>query len=81
MGHYLIRRLIVSIITLIFISMVVFGILATAPGDPLSGFGANPKCPGRTPQRLREQMGIDDPLPVQYGRWGPPVSAGQWGVS
>ncbi len=44
MGRYLIRRVIISIITLICISVVIFSILALAPGDPLSGFRRKSEC-------------------------------------
>jgi len=81
MGRYLIRRVIVSIFTLICISVVVFSILALAPGDPLSGFGANPNVPAELRQKMRDQMGIDDPVPVQYGRWATQYLQGNWGIS
>jgi peptide/nickel transport system permease protein len=81
MGRYLIRRVIVSIITLICISVVIFAILAMAPGDPLSGFAANPNVPAELRQQMREQMGIDDPVPVQYGRWATQYLQGNWGIS
>ncbi len=54
MGRYLIRRILVSIVTLIAISMVVFGILAIAPGDPLSGFASNPNVPPELRERIRD---------------------------
>jgi peptide/nickel transport system permease protein len=81
MGRYLIRRVIVSIITLICISIVIFAILALAPGDPLSGFGANPNVPAELRQQMREQMGIDDPVPEQYARWATQYLQGNWGIS
>lgn len=81
MGRYLIRRLLVSLVTLVFISVVVFLILAMAPGDPLSGFGANPNVPAELRQQLRKQMGIDDPVPVQYARWATQYVQGNWGIS
>ena len=45
MTAYITRRLVTSIPTLVLISMVVFGILALAPGDPLGQFAANPDIP------------------------------------
>jgi peptide/nickel transport system permease protein len=81
MARYLIRRLLVSIVTLIAISVVIFTILAMAPGDPLSGFATNPNVPPELRQRLRAQMGIDDPIPVQYTRWATQYVQGNWGVS
>ena len=78
MGRYLIRRGIVSVISLIAISMVVFGILAIAPGDPLSGFASNPNVPPELRQRIRQQMGLDDPIPVQYAKWATSYVRGDW---
>ena len=68
MGRYLIRRAIISVFTLIAISMVVYGILAIAPGDPLSGFANNPNVPPELRERIRKTMGLDDPIHVQYLR-------------
>lgn len=81
MGAYLIRRFLISIVTLIAISMVIFSILYLAPGDPLSGFANNPNVPPELRQRLREQMGLDDPLPTQYSKWARQYVQGNWGVS
>jgi peptide/nickel transport system permease protein len=81
MGAYLIRRTLISIVTLIAISMVIYSILYLAPGDPLSGFANNPNVPPELRQRLRKQMGIDDPLPQQYTKWAYQYIQGNWGVS
>jgi len=81
MGRYLIRRLLISVITLVAISMVVFSILALAPGDPLSGFANNPNVPPELRQRLRKQLGIDDPIHVQYIKWATQYIKGNWGES
>ena len=78
MGRYLIRRGIISIVTLIAISMVVYTILAIAPGDPLSGFANNPNVPPELRQRIRETMGLNDPIHVQYLRWAKAYVQGDW---
>ncbi len=78
MGRYLIRRTIISIFTLIAISMVVYAILALAPGDPLSGFANNPNVPPELRARIRETMGLDDPIHVQYLRWASAYVQGDW---
>ena len=62
MGRYLIRRAIISIFTLIAISIVVYTILALAPGDPLSGFANNPNVPPELRERIRKTMGLEDPI-------------------
>lgn len=81
MGQYLIRRGLISIVTLVVISMVVFSILALAPGDPLSGFANNPNVPPELRQRLADQLGINDPIHEQYVRWATQYVQGNWGVS
>lgn len=78
MGRYLIRRIIVSVLTLIAISMVVFTILAVAPGDPLSGFASNPNVPPELRERIRKTMGLDDPIYVQYTKWATAYVQGDW---
>jgi peptide/nickel transport system permease protein len=78
LGHYLIRRVLISVVSLIAISMVVFGILAIAPGDPLSGFATNPNVPPELRARIRASMGLDDPIPVQYAKWASSYIRGDW---
>jgi peptide/nickel transport system permease protein len=78
MTQYLIRRFIISIITLIAISIVVFGILSLAPGDPLGEFANNPGVPIAVRQQIRKQMGLDDPITVQYVKWAKNYAQGNW---
>jgi peptide/nickel transport system permease protein len=78
LGRYLIRRAIISIFTLIAISIVVYTILALAPGDPLSGFANNPNVPPELRERIRKTMGLDDPIYVQYLRWASAYVQGDW---
>ena len=78
MGRYLIRRAFISVVTLIAISMVVYFILAIAPGDPLSGFANNPNVPPELRQRIRHTMGLDDPIQVQYFKWATAYVQGDW---
>ncbi len=81
MGRYLIRRSLISVVSLIAISMVIFTILAVAPGDPLSGFATNPNVPPELRARIRAQMGLDDPIPIQYSKWAWSYAQGDWGQS
>ena len=78
MGRFLIRRAIVSVVTLIAISMVVYTILAIAPGDPLSGFATNPNVPPELRERIRKSMGLDDPIHVRYLKWAGAYIQGDW---
>jgi peptide/nickel transport system permease protein len=81
MLSYLVRRLLISAVTLVVISMVIFGILKVAPGDPLAGFANNPNVPADVRARLRTQLGLDDPIPVQYAKWAREYVRGNWGQS
>jgi peptide/nickel transport system permease protein len=81
MTRYLIRRVLVAIPTLIAISMVIFTILALAPGDPLSELALNPAVPPEVRQRLRASMGLDDPVPLRYARWFTSLMRGDFGYS
>ena len=69
MGKYLLRRVLVSVPTLLVISLVVFGIIALAPGDPLSQFAANPAVPPEVREKIRHSLGLDQPWPVRYVKW------------
>jgi len=71
----------VSAFTLILISMVVYSILALAPGDPLGELATNPNVPAEVRLRLREQLGIDDPVHKQYAKWATQYMQGNWGQS
>ncbi len=69
MGKYLLRRLLIAVPTLLLISMVVYAILALAPGDPLSQFGLDPRVPPEVRENIRRQMGLDQPWHIRYVRW------------
>ncbi len=81
MTQYLVRRILISIPTLIAISIVIFTILALAPGDPLAEFAMNPAVPPEVRQRIRQSMGLDDPIPVRYMKWASSMLRGDFGYS
>ncbi len=81
MTQYLIRRVLISIPTLVAISIVIFTILALAPGDPLAEFAMNPAVPPEVRQRIRQSMGLDDPIPVRYVKWASSMLRGDFGYS
>jgi peptide/nickel transport system permease protein len=69
MGRYLIRRLLISVVTLIAISAILYSILFLAPGDPLGGLATNPNVSPETRERIRDSWGLNDPLYIQYFKW------------
>ena len=81
MSRYLVRRLLISIPVLAGISLILFSVLALAPGDPFEELATNPNVPAEVAQRLREQFGLDDPVLVRYARWFTSMVRGDWGFS
>lgn len=71
MTAYLIRRLISTVVLLFIIVTVVFMLIHLLPGDPaitvLGGVDADPDAADI--QRVRERLGLNQPLYVQYGNW------------
>ncbi len=69
MNQYLAKRLLVSIPTLIAISIVIFTILALAPGDPLGEFASNPAITPEVRENIRKAFGLDRPVHIRYIKW------------
>ena len=69
MSRYLIRRFLQAIPTLLGISILSFILVHSAPGGPceFAGFGPGTK-PGDL-KRCQLQLGLDQPLPIQYLSW------------
>ncbi len=81
MGRYLLRRLLIAIPSLIGISIVLFTVLALAPGDPFSELATSPDVPPEVRATLRVKFGLDDPIPIRYLRWFAAMLHGEWGFS
>ncbi len=69
MTRYIIRRLLQAIPLLIIISAVVFGLLQAAPGGPLGAYLRRGDLSGQDLEQLQKQLGLDQPIYVQYGKW------------
>jgi len=80
-GHYLLRRLLIALPALLGISVVLFTVLALAPGDPFSEMALNPNVPPEVQANLRKQFGLDDPIWQRYFRWLAAMMQGDWGFS
>ncbi len=79
--QYIIRRLLVAIPSLLGISVVLFCVLALAPGDPFSEIAANPAIPPEVAASLRAKFGLDDPVYLRYLHWLSAMAHGDWGFS
>lgn len=80
MGPYLLQRLLVTVPTLFGVSVLVFLTLHLTPGDPAQVI-LGPKATETSLEDLRRDLGLDRPIPVQYGRWIAGVVTGDWGRS
>lgn len=81
MPVYLIKRILISIPTLLAISLVVFTILALAPGDPLGEFATNPSISAEVRENIRRSLGLDQPIYIRYWQWIIALLQGNWGYS
>jgi peptide/nickel transport system permease protein len=81
MGNYLLRRLIVAVPSLLGISLILFVLLALAPGDPFGELASNPNIPPEVREALRIKFGMDDPILVRYLHWLVAMLHGDWGFS
>lgn len=76
---YAIRRFVQAVVLLFIVSIVTFILIHAAPGGP--AILANPDLSREQIAQASEQLGFNDPLPVQYGRWLGNVLQGDFGVS
>ena len=81
MGSYIFRRLLIALPSLLGISVVLFTVLALAPGDPFEELATNPNVPAEVRLLLRAKFGLDDPIWQRYFRWLSAMVQGDWGFS
>jgi peptide/nickel transport system permease protein len=78
---WVLRRVLTAIPVLAGISLILFTLLAMAPGDPFEELATNPNVPAEVRMNLRKQFGLDDPIMVRYVRWFGSMVKGDWGFS
>ena len=81
MFNYILRRLLIALPSLLGISVVLFTVLALAPGDPFEELANNPNVPPAVRMALRQQFGLDDPVWQRYWHWLSSMLRGDWGFS
>ena len=81
MFRYFIRRLLTAIPTLLAISIVIFGVLAIAPGNPLGEFASNPAITAEVRENLQRSLGLDQPIYIRYFKWAGAFIQGNMGYS
>jgi peptide/nickel transport system permease protein len=80
-GSYILRRLLIALPSVLGISVVLFTVLALAPGDPFEELATNPNVPAEVRLLLRAKFGLDDPIWQRYFRWFSAMLQGDWGFS
>jgi peptide/nickel transport system permease protein len=79
--NYVLRRLLIALPSLLGISLILFTVLALAPGDPFEELAQNPNVPPEVRMALRAQFGLDDPIWQRYFHWLLNMMRGDWGFS
>lgn len=64
---YTIRRLVLAVPTLLFISLVIFLLLELAPGDPMAQVPLT--VPPEVKAQMREALGLGEPTHIRFGKW------------
>ena len=80
MAYYLVNRIVQFVLVLFFLSVIVFTIVRLIPGDPAAVMLGTEATPQVLAQ-IRQEMGLDQPIPVQYVKWLENVLAGNFGTS
>ena len=80
MFEYLVKRLLTIVPTLVFVSMLIFGLQQLLPGDPAVVLAGEERDP-QVVAHLRAKLHLDDPLPLRYLRWVGGVVQGDLGES
>lgn len=78
--RYAVRRILQSIPLLLGILTLIFFLIHIAPGDPTTLY-FNPNVPEAVREQMRHNMGLDQPLLVQYVRWMASFVRGDFGYS
>lgn len=82
MTTFILRRLLQTVIVIVILSYVCFGLMTLMPGDPVEMMiSANPKITQEDVTRLRDFYGLDQPVYKRYLNWVSDISSGDLGYS
>jgi peptide/nickel transport system permease protein len=81
MAVYLARRIVGAVPLLLFVSVTVFALLHAAPGGPTGAYMRRGNMNAADLAALEEKLGLNDPLPIQYGKWLGRVLQGDLGMA
>src|SRR2546425_2249360 len=81
MRAYLARRVVQALVVLVLVSLGGFTVLHLAPGGPVAIYAMSPTMSAEDMERLTRQLGLDQPLHVQYAKWAGGLMTANWGRS
>lgn len=81
MISFIVRRALVALGSILGASMVLYAVLALAPGDVFGDLLTNPGIPADVVANLRERLGLDQPIHLRYLHWLLAMLQGDWGYS
>jgi peptide/nickel transport system permease protein len=77
---YFVRRIILLLVTVVLVSLITFAVFQIIPGDPIR-IMLGPEADEARVETLEKQLGLDQPLPMQYVNWISGVFTGDLGDS
>ena len=81
MGRYTIRRLLQMIPVIIGTTFLIYAMVWALPGDPFAGKCGDRPCPESYISEMEAKFNLNDPLPVQYGKYLGNLLTGDFGES
>ncbi len=81
MLRYMIRRLLSAIPLMIGVSIIIFALIQSMPGNPFDMYLENPNVSFEEIEKIKVHYGFDKPIPVRYVIWFGNILKGDWGVS
>lgn len=81
MTHFLIRRLVAMVPVVVVTTLLAFSLILLLPGDPARMMLGDQAGNAQAYQALRQELGLDKPVPVQYLEWLDRVAQGDFGTS
>lgn len=74
------RRLLALVPLVFLVTLIVWGLILIIPGDQALAIAGDSATPEQV-EAIREDLGLDDPIPVRYGRWLAAAVQGDLGTS
>src|SRR5215217_6689803 len=81
MAPFLLRRTMQGIVIVLAVATLAFVLLHLAPGDPVQALLSDPRISEELRASMRQQLGLDRPVPVQYARYLAGLASGDLGFS